>query len=334
MAFKRLPNNFGTIYKLNGNRRRPWIARRRIGEIADDEKHTVKPVYATIGYFATKAEALKALSASPDNFMKKEEPTFGEVLDLWKADKYSDRDTPSSYTSAFQHIKVLHNRKIADIRAADIEVFINDDKMPRSVKHFVKTILNQVFSYAVRHEIVDKNYAQLAKPKIDISVHTEKRIFSREEVQKVWDMAESEKRDMVLFLLYSGIRINECLKLTVDMVDLAQLTMRTGSKTDAGKDRIIPIHSALKPVVESRLNETKGKLFHFSMKTAQQWIKDATGHTAHECRHTFATQAIECGMQEEARKRILGHALVGVTNRTYTHLEIEFLRAEMEKLRY
>lgn len=332
MAWKRLPNNYGTVYKLSGNRRRPFIARKRVGESYDDELKVAKPIYVTIGYFETKKEALSALANTPENITKKEEPTFGEVLDLWLADKYSDREPPSSYDSAFNHVRTLRRRRMSSIRAADIEAFINDDGMPRSVKHFVKTILNQVFSYAVRHDIIDKNYAHLAQPKIDTSVHTEKRVFKADEVKKVWNMAESEKRDMMLILLYSGIRINECLKLTVE--DFHDSYFITGSKTEAGKNRVVPVHPDIRQVVEHRLSQTGGKLFHYSMKTAQQWIKDHTGHTAHECRHTFATQAMECGMHEEARKRILGHASQGVTNKTYTHLDIEFLSREMKKLRY
>ena len=332
MPWKRLPNNFGTVYKLSGNRRRPWIARRRIGEQYDDEKHTVKPVYATIGYFATKKEALEALSKAPENLVSREQPTFGEVLDFWKADKYSDREPPSSYDSAFRYVELLKRRKIDAIRAADIEVFINDDKMPRSVKHFVKTILNQVFAYAVRHDIIDKNYAHLAQPKIDVSVHTEKRIFTADEVKKVWNMAESEKRDMVLILLYSGIRINEAMKLSVD--DFHDGYFVTGSKTEAGKNRVVPIHPTIAPVIQNRLSQTKGHLFHFNMKTGQKWIKETIGHTAHECRHSFITRCLECGMNDEARKRIVGHASQGVTNQVYTHLEIEFLKKEMAKLEY
>lgn len=334
MAFKRLPNGFGTIYKLSGNRRNPWIARRRTGEVYDDEKHYAKPVYVTVGYYPTRKDAMEALARAPENLTRKEEPTFGEVYELWKADKYGADGLPRSYAATEKNLLPIWRKKITSFRAADIEVFLNDNSIARTVKHFVRTLLNQTFDYAERHDIIDKNYCKLAKPKIDASAKAEKRVFTASEVEKVWNTEPSEKRDMVLFLLYTGMRINECLKLTVDMVDLAQLTMRAGSKTEAGKDRIIPIHSALKSVVERRINETQGKLFHFSYETARMYLDSEFGHNPHETRHTFATQAMECGMNDEARKRILGHASVGVTNKVYTHLDIEFLKAEMEKLRY
>lgn len=334
MAFKRLPNNFGTVYKLSGNRRNPWIARRRTGEVYDDEKHIARPVYTTVGYYPTRKDAMEALVKTPENVAKKDEPTFGEIYELWKTDKYGEDGLPRSYQPPEKYLKPILRKKISSFRAVDIEAFLNDDKIPRTIKHFVKTLMNQTFDYAVRHDICEKNYCSLARPKIDMAVKAKKAVFSHDEIESVWNIESSEKRDMALFLLYTGMRVNECLKLTVDMVNLEEGYFRTGSKTEAGKDRIIPIHSAIRPVVENRLKQTKGKLFHFSYETARLYLDSEFGHNPHETRHTFATQAMECGMNDEARKRILGHASVGVTNKVYTHLDIEFLKAEMEKLRY
>ena len=333
MAFKRLPNNYGTVYKLPGNRRNPWIARRRTGELWDDDRHTYKPIYTTVGYYPTRKDALEALAKAPENLTRKEDPTFGEVYDLWKADKYGE-ELPRSYKAPEKYLDPIRHKTIRSFRAVDIETFINDDRIPRTIKHFVKTMLNQVFDYAMRHDIIEKNYCRIAKPKIDASAKAEKRVFTADEVKKVWMLDQSEKRDMVLILLYTGMRINECLGLTADMVNLTELTIRTGSKTEAGRNRIIPIHSAIKPVIEFRMSQTKGKFFHYSLTIAGKYMRATFGHSPHETRHTWATQAMECGMNEEARKRILGHASEGVTNKVYTHLDIEFLRKEMEKLRY
>lgn len=334
MAFKRLPNNFGTVYKLSGNRRRPWIARRRIGEVYDDEKHYSKPVYATIGYYTTKTEALKALSAAPENLTKEDRLTFGEVYEMWKQDKYGDAGLTKSYLPAVKYIEPLFRRKLDTFRVIDIETFINDDRIPRTIKHFVKTILNQVFDYAVRHDLTDRNYAVLAKPRIDMAVQAKKTVFRHEEVEKVWKSEPSLKRDIVLILLYTGMRIGECLKLRVEDVHMDERYLVTGSKTEAGRDRIIPIHDKIYPVIAEWYGKTKGKLFHITGNPVRDYMTETWNHSPHECRHTFATQAMECGMNEEARKRILGHASVGVTNKTYTHLDIEFLKTEIAKLKY
>ncbi len=71
----RLPSGYGSVYKLSGKRRRPWIA--IVTEGWDDEgKQLRKP----IGYFATKMEALDALSVYRQNpIAPKEDITLGEI---------------------------------------------------------------------------------------------------------------------------------------------------------------------------------------------------------------------------------------------------------------
>lgn len=44
-------------------------------------------------------------------------------------------------------------------------------------------------------------------------------------------------------------------------------------------------------------------------------------HIIHETRHTFATYAERCGMNELAKKRIIGHSVKYLTQRVYTHTE-------------
>ena len=49
----KLPNGYGSVYKLSGNRRKPWVAAKTFGWILDEEKGTAKQVQRPIGYFPT-----------------------------------------------------------------------------------------------------------------------------------------------------------------------------------------------------------------------------------------------------------------------------------------
>lgn len=332
MAFKRLPNNFGTVYKLSGNRRRPWIARRRVGELYDDEKHYAKPIYQTIGYYSTRTDAMKALSAAPENLTKEDRLTFGEVFDLWEKDKYGDDGISHNYASAKKHLAPIFRRKIADLKTIDLENTIMMDGIPRTMRQRVKIMITQVYDYAMRHEIVTKDYSALIRVSIDLSVKHEKTVFTASEVKKVWNSDQEPLREITLILLYTGMRINELLTMTADSVKDGYIV--TGSKSEAGKNRVIPIHPEIADIIAGLTKTHKGKLFHLTPITVRKNMVNAYGHIPHECRHSFATQAMECGMNDEARKRILGHASVGVTNQVYTHLDIEFLKSEMKKLKY
>lgn len=95
----RLPNGYGTVYKLSGKRRKPFIARKTNGW--NDEG---KQLYITIGYYETKKQALQALSDFNTNPFNIEVSTitFSEVFEKWSKQKYTDitRSAINGYNAA------------------------------------------------------------------------------------------------------------------------------------------------------------------------------------------------------------------------------------------
>ena len=63
----RLPNGYGSISKLPGNRRNPWRVRITTGWAFDESTQKAKQQYATIGYYPSKQSALQALAAYNTN---------------------------------------------------------------------------------------------------------------------------------------------------------------------------------------------------------------------------------------------------------------------------
>lgn len=57
----KLPKGTGTVYKLSGNRRKPYIVRKAIGWELDKKSEKVKQRYKTVGYAATREEGLEML---------------------------------------------------------------------------------------------------------------------------------------------------------------------------------------------------------------------------------------------------------------------------------
>lgn len=94
-----------------------------------------------------------------------------------------------------------------------------------------------------------------------------------------------------------------------------------GMKTDAGKNRIIPLHHAIIPLIEARLSQNRKYLitnkfgnqytravYHSSnWNTVMQHMQ--LNHSPHDCRYTFASLADSVGMNETCKKLIMGHAL-------------------------
>jgi len=77
--------------------------------------------------------------------------------------------------------------------------------------------------------------------------------FTDEEILRIWNSKDSVPfADMILIGIYSGWRPQELSILQIADIDLEAVTMKGGLKTDAGKNRIMPIHSIIKPLIENR----------------------------------------------------------------------------------
>ena len=63
-------------------------------------------------------------------------------------------------------------------------------------------------------------------------------------------------------------------------------------------------------------------------------LKKANLHTmgVHSLRHSFATRAVEAGMDIRTLSEILGHTQVSLTMQLYVHSNMETKKREMEKL--
>lgn len=77
----KLPNGYGSITKLTGNRRKPWMARVTCDETYDEMKHDYVRKRIVLGYYPTKKAALEALSIYNESPFKPEDVniTFSQI---------------------------------------------------------------------------------------------------------------------------------------------------------------------------------------------------------------------------------------------------------------
>ena len=103
-----LPNGFGSVYKLSGKRRRPWVARKTTGWTFDEDNGKSYPIYQFVGYYATRAEALTALTEyNKDPYdLKSNVITFDEVYEKW-TDEHFPKVSNIFLHDVFQHQQQL-----------------------------------------------------------------------------------------------------------------------------------------------------------------------------------------------------------------------------------
>ena len=166
--------------------------------------------------------------------------------------------------------------------------------------------------------------------------------FSDELIERLWASAGEPWVDSVLIFIYSGWRISELLALTPEDVDLEAGTMKGGTKTKAGKGRIVPIHSKIRPMVEARLAEGGPRLICYEGKpvpvtTYRLFWRDIMkrlnmAHVPHECRHTFETRLDSAGGNRRCIDLLMGHVSKDTGNRVYNHKTLAELQATVELL--
>lgn len=330
-------NGTGGIVNLGKRRRRPFAVRITEGWVDG------KQIYTYIGYYATKKEAQKALAeymVNPDA-AKKSSLTFAEAWEEYK--KMSLRNvgkgTENSYSAAFKSLSALHDRPLKEIRTAEIQRIFDNCEKGYSGKNNMKIVCSCCFKYGMQNDVVNKNYAEFIN--VGKNEKKEKAVFTDDEIQKLFENDGLPYVDTVLILIFTGFRVHEFLNIKKSDVDLTNWTITGGLKTDAGKNRVIPIHPKIRKYVEARYAACPsdcGKLTpitytayrrHFDRALAELGI---VGKTPHSTRHTAATLMGKEGVDPLAITKILGHTDYAFTVKNYTHTDVEYLADELNKI--
>ena len=165
----------------------------------------------------------------------------------------------------------------------------------------------------------------------------DKHIFTPHEINTLFANDDRQWVDVILIMIYTGVRINELLKIKIENVYLENRYLITGSKTDAGKNRIIPISKKILPYISKRYNKDQcwlirqddGKAFEKNNFRSSYFNPTMEAlnmyHTPHECRHTCASLMDAAGVNRVSQQLILGHKGANITEQVYIHKNLEEL---------
>lgn len=282
------------------------------------------------------------LSKSADEKLTEKKKTFAEVYEEfyhWKYEtdqsrKYS-QSSMSSTRAAFRNCSALHDKAFADLRYQDLQNVIDQCPLKHSSKELILSLFHQMYAYADIRELSEKDYS--AHVKINTEDDDEHGVaFTENELEILWKNKDDPIIEMLLIMCYSGFRIAEYKTLEIN---LSEKYFQGGIKTAAGKNRIVPIHSGIYDLVKRRIRRDGDLLtiatgnFRNEMYSALEAI-GIEKHTPHDCRHTFSALCEKYNVNENDRKRMIGHSFRGdITNGIYGHRSLDDLRLEIEKIR-
>lgn len=275
----KLPNGYGSVTKLSGNRRKPYLARVTLGWITDPQTGKTKQDRVPIGTFKTKKEALQALAeygANPYD-IQNNNLTLADLYEKWTAAYFPTLESDSSsrtITSAWKYCHAIYGMRVKDLRARHIKGVMEDgyiisergknagEKVPASpgTKARIKSMFNLMLDYALEYEIVDKNYARTFDLSNDIIKEKEAATrghinFNDQEMKTLWENVDAIRFvDWILIQCYMGWRPQELAILELENVDLENWCITGGMKTEAGRCRTVPIHTRIRELVRRNYN--------------------------------------------------------------------------------
>lgn len=274
-----------------------------------------------------------------------------EILEFAKSNFTSK--TLEIYTRISKKLmEILGDREISLYNTRDFETYKNVRilKVSKTTANIEIRTIRAMFNYAVRMEYLNVNPTQYVK---QFSIpQKEKLSFSDVEVKSILDTVENDYfRNLILFALFSGCRLNEILNIQVRDIDFREMILTIRNKPDfkikTGRIRYIPISEHLKELLKSILSysgnvielsepekyifaNSKGIKFNgdYVSKKFKKYLRQARlpeKYHFHCLRHTFITNLIKNGVNINYAKQLAGHSDINTTM-GYIHIETEDLR--------
>ena len=184
--------------------------------------------------------------------------------------------------------------------------------------------------------------------------------FSLTEQKKIEQSILNGKKDKmygILLCLYSGLRIGELIALQWSDIDFAKGILTVSKSCHDSKDglvidepktvnsrRLIPLPKQLLPILKGIKKKSDSPFVvsanggSLSVRSYQRSFElllkrlHIPHKGFHSLRHTFATRALECGMDVKTLSEILGHKNPTVTLNRYAHSLMEHKADMMNRL--
>lgn len=231
--------------------------------------------------------------------------------------------------------------------------------------NFVKTILSVIQNSLKTAHLVgylpEYSANKIKRPKI---VEKQVECFSIQEQKKIEEAALSAKKDKyrgIVLCLYTGLRIGELLALAWNDIDFDKNILSVKKTCHDGNENGKRIRIIDTPKTENSrrqipLSKTLVKMLKDMKKKSNCEFVIADGEKPvyirsyqrsfelllkklklphkgfHSLRHTFATRALECGMDVKSLSEILGHKNATITLNRYAHSLWEHKAEMMNKL--
>lgn len=261
------------------------------------------------------------------------EKTFGSVADEFMIYKYGENAprilgerTQSADKNLRRHLSDLDHFRIDDLPLQKMRETINAIEA-ETIRGKAVVYIKQIYKYAMSRGYIQRDESALLHAPAREEKHGEP--FSDAELDALWKRKDDPNAAAALIMCYSGFRVSAYKDMEVNT---ELMYFKGGVKTAAGKERTVPIHSAIQPLLKTGMGVLC--LTQRAIRRRFSILCDDMGieyHSPHGCRHTFSRLCEKYRVPEADRKRMLGHSFGSdITNAVYGHRTLEELRQSIE----
>lgn len=359
MAKKRpkmkLPNGFGSITNLSGNRRNPFMVC-----VTTGWDNTGKQIREPIGYVSDwwdGYDMLREYHKNPDYLdnLKKSKIIVDSVFEALDLKLQTIIGKPGMSKSNYKNLrsaylnqcKNIHQRPILQLTYSELQDLIDNCNRSQTTKGYIKNIIIRIFEYAKLNMNIKVDLEIAEKLEVGEKVNSEMHsCLTNEELKAIWDdyaIYPCKETEIALMLFAGGLRPQELIDIKLYDVFLDEHYMRGGCKTRAGKDRVIPIHDDIFSFIKKRKDSNQTFLIENipGKKTTYKYINKAwsltmerikANHYPYDARHTMVTKLDEYRLTHPNSliddyfiKKFIGHSITdNVTQNVYTHRDIKY----------
>jgi integrase len=187
--------------------------------------------------------------------------TFREVKERWAKIHYTtlSKSGVTAYELSWSYCKKYWEWPIKELKYKHFQDIIDDMRtkgLTYSSQKKLKNLVGQCLDFAMKNEWTDFNYAPMLQLDRHIPVHN-KVPFSEMEIRRLWHYYNRYSGvDIVLILIYTGLRVGEFLRVEMkrDVFLEDRYFIVRESKTEAGRNRMVPIHRDILSFFKARKN--------------------------------------------------------------------------------
>ena len=350
----------GSGYAYYSPKYRYWIAEAIVDYRVTDESKPLVKVKKTKGGFKQKEDAIAYCKILKGEKITTRDDTLQQVYDAW-APWYSprvDKDTFGCYRAAYAYFNKLAETKIRDISAGDLQQCMDDCPRGHRTHQNMKVTAGLLWAYAMDHNIVEKDVTKNLYIGKGASVQREP--LTDMEVEKIRkEIGKDRYAAYIYALCYLGYRPGEMLEIKKDQVTEHEGTLyiTEGKKTDAGRDRVVPVHQKIEKIIRQQLEidgteylfpmhvyDRKGNFKGYKVMTDNYFNKYAFRPLAdrlgipknkvpYSARHTFSDKLKNADGTDKVKASLIGHSDYKFTQKKYQSTNLDELKTAMESIK-